>query len=59
MTETLTGLIIGGSALGIAMIMVIDHYRRERLRTRILRHLDHLDRWHQPCGRTDRRATRG
>jgi hypothetical protein len=51
MTETLMGLIIGDSALGIAMIMVIDHYRRERLRRRMLRHLDHLDWWHQPCGR--------
>lgn len=51
MTETLMGLIIGSSALGIAAIMVIDHYRRERLRRRMLRHLNHLDWWHQPRGR--------
>ncbi|HEY2022134.1 hypothetical protein [Paraburkholderia sp.] len=52
MTETLMGLIIGDSALGIAMIMVINHYRRERLRKRMLRHLDQIDGWHLPRGRT-------
>ncbi|MFM0498748.1 hypothetical protein PQQ88_33400 [Paraburkholderia caledonica] len=51
MSETWMGQIIGGSALGIAMLMVIGHYRRERRRARLLRHLNHHEWWHQPRGR--------
>jgi hypothetical protein len=41
MSETWMGLIIGGSALSIAMFMVIGHYRRERMRAKMLGHLKH------------------
>ncbi|WP_181448364.1 hypothetical protein [Paraburkholderia phytofirmans] len=47
MSETWMGLIIGGSALSIAMLMVIGHYRRERTRARMLQNLNHHERWHQ------------
>jgi len=47
MSETWTGMIIGGSALSIAMLAVIGHYRRERTRAKMLRHLDHHEWWHQ------------
>lgn len=47
MSETWMGLIIGGSALSIAVLMVIGHYRRERRRARLLRHLDHQEWWYQ------------
>lgn len=45
------GLIIGGSSLGIAMFMMISHYRRERSRARILRHLNRQEWGHQTHGR--------
>jgi hypothetical protein len=51
MSETWMGLIIGGSALSIAMLMVIGHYRRERTRARVLQHLNHHEWWHQTRGR--------
>lgn len=47
MSETWMGLIIGGSALSIAMLMVIVHYRRERTRARLLRNLNHHELWRQ------------
>ncbi|MCC8404577.1 hypothetical protein LJ655_22280 [Paraburkholderia sp. MMS20-SJTN17] len=40
MSETWMGLIIGGSALCIAMFVVIGLYRRERTRARMLRDLN-------------------
>lgn len=51
MSETWIGLIIGGSALSIAMLMMIGHYRRERRRARLLRHLNRHEWWHQTRGR--------
>ena len=51
MSETWTGLIIGGSALSIATLMVLGHYRRERRRARMLRNLSHDEWWHQTLGR--------
>ncbi|MFM0211353.1 hypothetical protein PQQ96_28555 [Paraburkholderia sediminicola] len=51
MSETWMGLIIGGSAISIAMLMVIGHYRRERMRARMLRHMNHHESWHQTHGR--------
>ncbi|MGF6478273.1 hypothetical protein [Paraburkholderia sp. JPY419] len=47
MSETWMGLVIGGTALGIAMFMVVSHYRRERMRARMLRELNRHDSWHQ------------
>jgi hypothetical protein len=51
MSETWMGLVIGGSAIGIAMLMVIVHYRREHMRARKLRHMNHHESWHQTRGR--------
>ena len=51
MSETWMGLIIGGAALGIAMLMAMAHYRRERARARMLRNMDHHEWWHQTRGR--------
>jgi hypothetical protein len=51
MSHTWMGLIIGGSALSIAMLMVIRHYRRERIRAKMLRHLNHHEWWYQTRGR--------
>jgi len=52
MSETWTGLIIVGSALSIAMFMVIGHYRRERARARMLQNLNHHEWWHLTRRRT-------
>jgi hypothetical protein len=46
MSETWIALIIGGSALSIAMLMMMGHYRRERRRARLLRHLNHHEGWY-------------
>ncbi|MGF6962023.1 hypothetical protein QFZ97_007979 [Paraburkholderia youngii] len=51
MSETWMGLVIGGTALGIAMFMVVSHYRRERMRARMLRELNRYDSWHQTRAR--------
>jgi hypothetical protein len=51
MSETWVGLVIGCSALAIALPLVMGHYRRERHRARLLRHLDHHDCWYRMRGR--------
>jgi hypothetical protein len=51
MNETWVGLVIGCSALAIALPLVMGHYRRERHRARLLRHLDHHDWWYRTRGR--------
>ncbi|MEZ0601968.1 hypothetical protein ACAX43_07415 [Paraburkholderia sp. IW21] len=50
MGETWVGLIIGGSALNIAIFMTIGHYRREHIRARMLRHLNDQQQGHQTRG---------
>ncbi|EEA04233.1 conserved hypothetical protein [Burkholderia sp. H160] len=47
MSETWMGLIIRGPALGIALFMVLGHYRRERTRARMLRDLNDHECWRQ------------
>jgi len=47
MSETWMGLVIGCSALVIALPAVMGHYRRERHRARLLRHLDPGSRSHR------------
>lgn len=42
MSETWVGLVIGCSALAIALPLLMGHYRRERHRAQQLRYLDHL-----------------
>ncbi|MBB5426814.1 hypothetical protein HDG40_004993 [Paraburkholderia sp. JPY158] len=51
MSQTWIGLVIGGAALGIAMFLVISHYRRERMRARMLRELNRHGPWHQTRAR--------
>lgn len=44
MNETWIGVALGGSVLLIALLSVVQHYRRERLRAELLKNLDH-DSW--------------
>ncbi|AJZ56811.1 hypothetical protein OI25_7648 [Paraburkholderia fungorum] len=44
MTE-LTGTYMGIAALAIAALLVAGHYRREHVRKRLLRRMDHSDCW--------------
>jgi hypothetical protein len=41
MDETWMGIVVGSFALLIAVFSVAQHYRREHMRSRLLRHLDH------------------
>ena len=41
MNETWIGIALGGSVLLIALLSVVQHYRRERLRAELLKNLDH------------------
>ncbi len=47
MNGSLLGTVVGGLVLAIAAYGVMAHYRRERRRADLLRHLDHHDwcRW--------------
>jgi hypothetical protein len=41
MNETWIGVALGGSVLLIALLSMVQHYRRERLRAELLKNLDH------------------
>ncbi|KWH51307.1 hypothetical protein CFB52_014375 [Burkholderia sp. AU18528] len=43
MGDTWMGLVIGGTALAVALTMAISLYRLERRRARLLRNFDHRD----------------
>ncbi len=45
MTESWLGVVIGSFVLAIAATLVIGHYRREHLRERLLRRMNHRHRW--------------
>ncbi|ALX10794.1 hypothetical protein P350_04175 [Burkholderia cepacia JBK9] len=45
MGDTWMGLVIGGSALAVALTMAISLYWLERRRARLLRNFDHRDCW--------------
>ncbi|MGF6759013.1 hypothetical protein [Paraburkholderia sp. GAS334] len=45
MIESWIGVIVGSFALAIAATLVVGHYRREHLRERLLRRMDHRHRW--------------
>ncbi|SDQ89828.1 hypothetical protein SAMN05443026_2089 [Burkholderia orbicola] len=45
MGDTWLGLVIGGSALAVALTMTISLYWLERRRARLLRNFDHRDCW--------------
>jgi hypothetical protein len=45
MTESWMGVVVGLFALAIAAILVMGHYRREHLRERLLRRMDHRHCW--------------
>lgn len=46
MIESWVGVIVGLFALVIAATLVLGHYRREHLRERLLRRMDHRHWWH-------------
>ncbi|MBP0593365.1 hypothetical protein J8I87_27430 [Paraburkholderia sp. LEh10] len=41
MNESWIVIALGGSVLLIALLSVVQHYRRERLRAELLKNLDH------------------
>ena len=45
MGDTWLGLVIGGSALAVALTMAISLYWLERRRARLLRNVEHRDCW--------------
>ncbi|SOE74589.1 hypothetical protein SAMN05446635_5364 [Burkholderia sp. OK233] len=45
MIESWMGVVVGSFALAIAAMLVMDHYRREHLRERLLRRMDHRHCW--------------
>ncbi|MBN3820821.1 hypothetical protein G3N57_31630 [Paraburkholderia sp. Se-20369] len=51
MGDTWMGLAIGGSALAVALTMMIVLYWLERRRARLLREFDHRDCWRAAYGR--------
>ncbi|MBR8033918.1 hypothetical protein [Burkholderia vietnamiensis] len=51
MGDTWTGLVIGGSALAVALTMAIALHWLERCRARLLRNFDHRDCWVVAYGR--------
>jgi hypothetical protein len=51
MGDTWMGLVIGGSALAVALTMAIALHWLERRRARLLRNFDHRDCWVVAYGR--------
>ncbi|MBR7989034.1 hypothetical protein KDX04_24750 [Burkholderia cenocepacia] len=51
MGDTWLGLVIGGSALAVALTMAISLYWLERRRARLLRNFDHRDCWRAAYGK--------
>ncbi|MGZ2746069.1 hypothetical protein [Burkholderia stagnalis] len=51
MGDTWMGFVIGGSALAVALTMMIVLYWLERRRARLLREFDHRDCWRAAYGR--------
>ncbi len=47
MIESWMGVVVGAFVLAIATTLVIGHYRREHLRERLLRRMDHRRCWDQ------------
>jgi hypothetical protein len=45
MIESWMGVVVGSFVLAIAATLVMGHYRRERLRERLLRRMDHRHCW--------------
>lgn len=45
MTGSWVGVVVGACVLVIAAVLVIGHYRREHLRERLLRQMDHCHCW--------------
>lgn len=45
MIESCMGVVVGAFVLAIAATLVIGHYRREHLRERLLRRMDHRHCW--------------
>jgi hypothetical protein len=45
MTDSWEGIVFGLSALVVAAAMVIGHYRREWMRQKTLKRMDHREYW--------------
>ena len=45
MSESWMGMIVGSFVLAIAALLIVGHYRREHLRKRLLRRMDHRHCW--------------
>lgn len=57
MGDTWMGLLIGGSALAVALTMAISLHWLERRRARLLRNFDHRDYWFVAYGKCFARRT--
>jgi hypothetical protein len=44
-TDSWAGIVVGSFALAVAALLVIGHYRREWMRQRLLRRMDHRHCW--------------
>ncbi|MGA9911822.1 MAG: hypothetical protein WBR17_04690 [Paraburkholderia sp.] len=51
MNESVVATIVGSSALLVAAMLVASHYRLERRRQRLMRHLDERRWWDGRCSR--------
>jgi hypothetical protein len=45
MIESWMSVVVGSFVLAVAAMLVIGHYRREHLRERLLRRMDHRHCW--------------
>lgn len=45
MIESWMGVVVGSFVLAVAAMLVMGHYRREHLRERLLRRMDHRHCW--------------
>jgi len=44
-TDAWAGIVVGSFGLTVAALLVIGHYRREWMRRRLLRRMDHRQCW--------------
>ena len=45
MTDAWAGIVVGSFGLTVAALLVVGHYRREWMRRRLLRRMDHQQCW--------------
>jgi hypothetical protein len=44
-TDSWTGIVVGSFGLVVGAVLVVGHYRREWMRQRLLRRMDHRHCW--------------